>query len=112
MTLKTDLLPKFDVMPNYSSWESDLIKVDMNTLILASLKVCSFSVSEIVFYVIIFWGARFLSVTLALRVPDACSTSQNLPVHYHVFSLSPVFLPARAGRLKLVAYSIGIRQSP
>lgn len=77
---KTDLLPDFGESPNYSGWDPDLIGVGASTLILASLKVYSFSVSEIDFYVIIFSGVRFLSVILALRVTDACGIFQNLTV--------------------------------
>lgn len=52
--LKPDLLPNSGESPNHSGWDPDLIRVSASSHILASLKVYSFSVSEIDFYVIIF----------------------------------------------------------
>lgn len=59
--LKTDLLPNFE-SPNCCGRDPEL-RVGAGTLILASLKVYYFSVSETDFYVIIFLGAGFLSAS-------------------------------------------------
>lgn len=83
VSLKTGSLSKFGESPNYSGWDPDFVRVGASTLTLSSLRVYSFSESEIYFYVIICFGARFLSkfsAIMVLHVTDACGTSQNLTV--------------------------------
>jgi len=70
--LKTDSLPNFGESPNYSGWDPDIIRFGASTLILASLKVYSFSVSVIDFYVIIFWGDRFISISHLVPTCHTC----------------------------------------
>lgn len=103
MILKTDSLPNFGESPNYSGWDPDLIRVVASTFILISLKVCSFSFIKMNFYVIMFWGARFLSVSHFGPTCHRCMW--YFPKFDSVLtfvSLSPLSLFARVGRLKVV----------
>lgn len=102
MILKTDWLPNFGESPSYSGWDLDLIRVGASTLILASLEVYSFSVSEIDFDVIIFSGARFLSVSQLGPMCHRCMWYfPKFDSLLTFVSLSPLCLAVRVNRLRL-----------